>query len=270
MARPHSPLSAVRGGASGVVLPPRRSMVRPPRFSFGTNWITMLSVTIRTASRSTSGTLRPSGVASAVRADAPGRHHGGDEARAARAERAERGGVRNAVAAAKEHGRLQFLLAGPSHSCAGIHSALISSKCMPAQAGHTRERCDDPAVERRNQHPAGAVALRHHPGRHGGRRRAAGANPSGAGPSSTAPCRACSSAASPRSTTARCSPRRAASAWRAATTAASSGPGSTTAWRTTSSGPAAPANCRAATWCSPARCRRISTSARTRASRGAS
>ena len=36
--------------------------------------------------------------------------------------------------------------------------------------------------------------------------------------------------------TARCLPRRAASAWRAATTAASNGNGSTTAWRITSSG----------------------------------
>ena len=42
------------------------------------------------------------------------------------------------------------------------------------------------------------------------------------------------------------------------------------AWRITNSGRAAPASCRAATWCSPARCRRISTSARTRASPGAS
>ena len=33
---------------------------------------------------------------------------------------------------------------------------------------------DDPAFQRRHQHPAGAIALRHHPGRHGGRRRAAG------------------------------------------------------------------------------------------------
>src|SRR5260221_7146469 len=43
-------------------------MVRLPRFSSGTNWITMLSVTIRTATRSTSGMVRPSGFASAVRA----------------------------------------------------------------------------------------------------------------------------------------------------------------------------------------------------------
>jgi hypothetical protein len=42
-------------------------MVVPCRVSFCMNCITMLSVMIRTASRSTSGTLRPSGVASAVR-----------------------------------------------------------------------------------------------------------------------------------------------------------------------------------------------------------
>src|SRR5262245_10435409 len=42
-------------------------MVVPFRVSLGTNCITMLSVMIRTATRSTSGTLRPSGVASAVR-----------------------------------------------------------------------------------------------------------------------------------------------------------------------------------------------------------
>src|SRR6185503_17757457 len=53
------------------MLPPeRRSMVRLPRFSVGTNWITTLSVTMRTASRSTSGTLRPSGLAGAVREEA--------------------------------------------------------------------------------------------------------------------------------------------------------------------------------------------------------
>ena len=66
MARPHSPLRMVRGGLSGTVLPLLRSMVRPSRFSVGTNWMTILSVTMRTASRSTSGTARPSVFAGAV------------------------------------------------------------------------------------------------------------------------------------------------------------------------------------------------------------
>ena len=56
----------VRGGLSGTVLPLLRSMVRPSRFSVGTNWITILSVTMRTARRSTSGTARPSVFAGAV------------------------------------------------------------------------------------------------------------------------------------------------------------------------------------------------------------
>ena len=75
-------------------------------------------------------------------------------------------------------------------------------------------------------------------------------------------------AASPRSTTARCSPRRAASAWRAARRRHQVGLGER--------GPGASrvlvcraGKLRAATWCSPARCRRISTSARTKASPGA-
>jgi hypothetical protein len=39
-----------------VLLPVRRSMVKPSRFSVGTNCMTMLSVTMRTASLSTCGT----------------------------------------------------------------------------------------------------------------------------------------------------------------------------------------------------------------------
>jgi hypothetical protein len=50
-----------------VLLPVRRSMVRPERFSDGTNWTTSLSVTTRTASLSTSGIREPGVWACAVR-----------------------------------------------------------------------------------------------------------------------------------------------------------------------------------------------------------
>ena len=67
MASPHSPCSAVRGGWSGLVLPLRRSMAKPSRVSGGTNWMTTLSVTMRTASRSTTGTSPLSVLAACVR-----------------------------------------------------------------------------------------------------------------------------------------------------------------------------------------------------------
>ena len=66
MARPHSPLRMVRGGLSGDVLPLLRSMVTPPRFSVAMNWMTMLSVTMRTATLSTTGTSPRSVFAGAV------------------------------------------------------------------------------------------------------------------------------------------------------------------------------------------------------------
>ena len=70
MARPHSPLRMVRGGLSGWVLPLLRSMVTPPRVSFGMNWMTILSVTMRTLSSSTTGTAWPRVFAGAVLAPA--------------------------------------------------------------------------------------------------------------------------------------------------------------------------------------------------------
>ena len=78
----------MRGGVSGLVLPLRRSMVRPSRFSVGTNWMTILSVTMRTASWSTTGTSPLSVLAGAVRALAASvADHRRDETGAAGAER---------------------------------------------------------------------------------------------------------------------------------------------------------------------------------------
>ena len=76
----------VRGGLSGTVLPLLRSTVRPSRVSFGTNWMTILSVTIHTAKRSITGTRR-SVLAAAVLAGGGQRAGDGcDEAGAAGAE----------------------------------------------------------------------------------------------------------------------------------------------------------------------------------------
>src|SRR5206468_12526930 len=65
---PHSATKSTLGGASELKLPPgRRSMVSPSRFSVGIHLMIWLSVTIRTATLSTSGGLEASACACAVR-----------------------------------------------------------------------------------------------------------------------------------------------------------------------------------------------------------
>src|SRR2546430_6718938 len=65
---PHSATRSTLGGASGLKLRPgRRSMVSPSRFSVGIHLMIWLSVTIRTATLSTSGGLEASTCARAVR-----------------------------------------------------------------------------------------------------------------------------------------------------------------------------------------------------------
>ena len=105
-------------------------MVRLPRVSLGTNWMTTLSVTMRTASLSTSGTLRPTG---ARLAGARGRNHRADhrrdEAGAAGAERGE-----------SEEGSAKQLQGPNSMACLYSHSGTVAQAPDAGEIQMNRER----------------------------------------------------------------------------------------------------------------------------------